>query len=76
MEAAKSGMRTIWFFVGLLLSVIGFVVIVAGLYDLFYPASPEATLANLHANIWWGMLILLTGVVYVVKNKNKYSSAS
>lgn len=72
MEAEKNRMRTIWFFVGLILFAIGVIVIAAGVYDLIFPANTGARLTNLHANIWWGGLILLAGLLYIVKNRNKY----
>jgi hypothetical protein len=68
----QKGMRSIWFLVGLIMFAIGSIVIVAGIFDLFYPSDQNIRLANLHANIWWGAIIALTGIVYIVKNKNKY----
>ncbi len=65
-------MRNIWFFVGVILSVIGLLVLCAGVYDLFSPPAAEVRLADLHANIWWGIVILLGGVIYVVKNRNGF----
>jgi hypothetical protein len=70
----NSGMRSIWFLVGSIMSVIGFIVLVAGIYNLFHPADQNIRLSNLHANIWWGLLIMATGLVYLLKNKNKYNS--
>jgi hypothetical protein len=72
MNAGEKGMRSIWFFVGLLLSAIGLIELAAGVYDLFSPTKLDVTLANLHANIWWGMLITIAGVTYLLKNRSKY----
>ena len=72
MENDKKGMRSIWFFVGLLLSIIGLIELAAGISDLFNPSGEAIRLANLHANIFWGILILITGLIYVVKNRNSY----
>ncbi len=72
MENDKKGMRSIWYFVGLLLSVIGLIEIAAGISDLVIPSAGLARLANLHANLWWGIIILIAGVVYILKNRNSY----
>ncbi len=56
---------SIWFFIGSLLAVYGIIVLVANLM----PANgPEAhvVLANLHAGVWWGALLFLLGLMYVV----------
>ena len=72
MDAGKKRMRSIWFFVGIIMSAIGFIELIAGIYDLIIPSKENIKLAYLHTNIWWGILILITGLIYIVKNKNKY----
>lgn len=72
MEPDKKGMRSIWYFVGLILSAIGLIEVLAGIYDLYSPPAEEVTLARLHANIWWGLIIVITGLVYFVMNRNKH----
>ncbi len=72
MENDKKGMRSIWYFVGLILSAIGVIEVLAGIYDLYSPPTEKVTLAHLHANIWWGLIIAITGLVYFVMNRNKY----
>ncbi|MCG6915537.1 hypothetical protein LJE86_16640 [bacterium BMS3Abin03] len=71
METEK-GMRSIWFFVGLIMLTIGILVFLAGIYELINPTIQDIKLINLHTNIWWGALIAITGLIYIVKNKNKY----
>ena len=71
METEK-GMRSIWFFVGLIMLTIGILVFLAGIYELINPTIQDIKLINLHTNIWWGALIAVTGLIYIVKNKNKY----
>ncbi len=61
----SKGSVSIWFFVGALLLVYGFLIMGAGLYGLAHP--PQVKLADLHAGIWWGGLLLLLGVIYTVK---------
>jgi len=53
----------IWFFVGVLLAVYGVLILGAGIAGLFHP--PRVALANLHAGIWWGALLLAIGLGYV-----------
>ena len=68
----KKRMRNIWFFVGWILLSIGLVEFAAGIYNLYFPSDKDIRLANLHANIWWGILIIISGAIYLLKNWNKY----
>jgi hypothetical protein len=58
-------MISIWFFVGALLLIYGFLILGAGLYGLAHP--PAVVLAELHAGIWWGLLLILLGMLYSVR---------
>lgn len=68
----EKGMRSIWYFVGLIMLIIGIIVFAAGIYELINPANQNIKLTNLHTNIWWGAIIAITGLIYVAKNKDKY----
>jgi hypothetical protein len=68
----ENGMRSIWYFVGLILLIIGIIVFLAGIYDLINPSDHDLKLTGLHTNIWWGALIAVTGLIYTIKNKDKY----
>ncbi len=57
----------IWFFIGILLTVYGVLILVSGIYGLFVPPSREVALGYLHAGIWWGALLLVLGLLYVWK---------
>jgi hypothetical protein len=46
------------------LLVYGFLILGAGIYDLFVPPAQPPVLAELHAGIWWGGLIALLGGLY------------
>jgi len=63
-------MKPIWYFVGLILLVIGSILLLTGLYLLISPAETNAVLSELYPNIWWGGLMVVVGIIYVVKNKN------
>jgi hypothetical protein len=56
---------SIWFFIGISLAVNGALILVAGIYQLVHPpAEPGVILFSLHANAWWGAILLLIGVAY------------
>ncbi len=63
-------MKPIWFFVGLILLLMGLVILITGIYSLFNPASDKKVLADLHPDIWWGGVMIVVGLIYVIKNKN------
>ena len=58
---------SIWFFIGLSSLVNGVLITGAGLYELIRPPrTPTIALYHLHANVWWGGLLWLFGLVYCV----------
>jgi len=63
-------MKPIWFFVGLVLLVMGGVILAAGLYDLIARVETRTVLARLQPRIWWGSLMVLAGAIFVLTNKN------
>ena len=61
-------MVSIWFFIGISLAVNGALILGAGIYQLMNPPlHPSVVLFNLHANAWWGALLLVVGVLYCIK---------
>jgi hypothetical protein len=58
----------IWFFIGLLLTLYGAMIFFAGVAEWAsgqYP--PGVELNNLHAPVWWGGLLALLGVFYLIR---------
>ena len=53
---------SIFFFIGVLLTVYGVLITGAGVYGLVHP--PAVKLAGLHAGLWWGVLLVAIGGVY------------
>ncbi len=53
----------VWFFVGVLLLFYGVLITASGIHQISNP--PTVVLANLHAPIWWGGILVLVGGVYV-----------
>jgi hypothetical protein len=63
----REGETSIWFFIGISLLVNGLLIFAAGAYEWFNPPAVRVVLFHLHANLWWGVLLLLIGAVYVWK---------
>ena len=54
-------MISIWFFIGISLAVNGALILAAGIYQL-------------HANVWWGAVLLVFGLIYCFKFAPKRQS--
>lgn len=67
---------SIWFFIGVALSVNGALILGAGIYEFITPPETQVVLANLHANLWWGAILLVLGAVYCVKFRPRRESES
>jgi hypothetical protein len=63
----SGGTLSIWFFIGLSLLVNGVLIFGRGIYETIAPPENKVVLYNLHANIWWGALLLLVGLIYCVR---------
>lgn len=61
------GALSIWFFIGILLTVYGVLITATGLIELSSPPANPPVLANLHASIWWGAVLLIIGLVYLIR---------
>jgi FtsH-binding integral membrane protein len=61
----REGMVSIWFFIGMLLSVYGVLILGAGIYE--WNSPPPVVRADLHAAVWWGMLLIALGAIYVYR---------
>jgi hypothetical protein len=63
-------MKPIWFFVGLILVVMGAVVLAAGVWGVFFPpAGPPKVLASLRPSLWWGGFMVLAGAAFLFFNR-------
>lgn len=63
----KEQTLSIWYLIGQLLVIYGILIGGMGFYHLFYPPPQHLILTNLHADLWWGILILILGVFYTLK---------
>lgn len=59
---------SIWFFIGVSLLVNGLLIAGAGVWEFMNPpANPGVVLFNLHANLWWGIVLTIVGAFYTYK---------
>jgi uncharacterized membrane protein HdeD (DUF308 family) len=61
-------MKPIWYFVGLLLLIIGIIIFITGIYFLINPVEHKTVLSNLHPNVWWGGIMIISGGILLIKN--------
>jgi hypothetical protein len=54
----------VWFFVGVLFLVYGVLILASGLAEWSHPAG--TVLAELHAPVWWGGLLITLGAIYCI----------
>ena len=52
----------VWFFVGVLLLIYGVIIFATGLAEWSHP--PNTVLAELHAPVWWGGVLIALGSIY------------
>jgi hypothetical protein len=62
----------VWFFVGVLLLVYGVLIFISGLAE--WSHLPDTVLAEKHAPVWWGMLLIVLGSVYCVMFRPRKTS--
>lgn len=69
MSTETKSMKSIWYFIGLMLLSIGGIIFLAGIYLLLSGTEMNTVLANLHPNIWWGGIMIIVGVIFLLSNK-------
>lgn len=58
---------SIWFFIGLLLLIYGIIITIANIFEALYNTfGRNVELKSLHFGIWWGALLVILGIVYVI----------
>ncbi len=70
----SGGGISIWFFVGISLLVNGALILGAGVWELIYPPANPVVLFRLHANVWWGAVLMLLGIMYSLRFQPRRSS--
>jgi divalent metal cation (Fe/Co/Zn/Cd) transporter len=64
-------MKPIWYFVGLILLVMGGIILLTGIYQLINPPERTTVLSDIHPNIWWGAVMLLIGGILFWKTRKQ-----
>jgi FtsH-binding integral membrane protein len=63
----SGGSLSIWFFIGVSLAVNGAIICATGIYELVSPPEHQVVLYNLHANVWWGAVLLILGLFFSLR---------
>jgi hypothetical protein len=57
----------IWFFIGMLLFIYGVIILGTGIFEWITASYPPGVeLNSLHAPVWWGGLLTMLGLFYVL----------
>jgi hypothetical protein len=70
----SEGGVSIWFFIGISLFVNGILITGAGVWEVLHPPANPVVLFNLHANVWWGAILLVIGLFYCLQFKPRKKS--
>jgi hypothetical protein len=62
-------MKPIWFFVGIILLVMGSVILATGVYDWVHHVESNKVLSGLHPAVWWGGLMTVFGLIFALLNR-------
>ncbi|MDE3213084.1 MAG: hypothetical protein KGM98_07600 [Bacteroidota bacterium] len=58
---------SIWFFVGGMLTIYGIIILIANIPAFSSATShPQVVLEKLHSGLWWGILLVLLGVLFLI----------
>lgn len=63
-DPRKHHMLPVWYFIGWILLIYGILITATGVSEISHP--PETVLASLHPAVWWGGLMLVVGLAYVI----------
>jgi FtsH-binding integral membrane protein len=70
----RQHMLPVWFFIGLLLTIYGVIILITSIVDWSVPS--QAILAQYHPALWGGILLLLIGSFYVLKFRPRRHSGN
>jgi hypothetical protein len=61
----KHPMVPVWFFIGVLLTVYGIIILITSVVPLSHPGAVE--FAKYHTGLWGGILLILIGGFYTLR---------
>ena len=64
-------MKPIWFFVGLILLVMGGIIFLNGIYMWINPPIEKKILAETHPDVWWGAVMVVFGAIMYFKTRKQ-----
>ncbi len=59
------GSLSIWFFIGILLTIYGVLILGTGIAE--WSSPPPLAMTSMHAPVWWGAFLLIIGLFYLIK---------
>jgi divalent metal cation (Fe/Co/Zn/Cd) transporter len=68
---SEHAMKPIWYFVGLILTIMGALIMLSGIYQLISPPEVKTVLAETHPDIWWGAVMILFGATMYLKTRKQ-----
>jgi len=66
-DHAHSITISIWWFIGVLLTVYGALILGYGIYQEFVPNPAPPVLHELRPTLWWGAVLLGLGLLYTLR---------
>jgi hypothetical protein len=69
MEQEPKPMKPIWYFVGLMLTAMGAVILLSGLIDYSSELTTKTVLSQLHPALWWGAVMMVFGLIFFLANR-------
>jgi len=69
MEQESKKMKPIWYFVGLMLSAMGVVVLISGIVNYSDAEVAKTVLSDLHPALWWGAVMIVAGAIFLLANR-------
>ncbi len=61
----RQQMIPVWFFIGVILLIYGILIFATGAIEYSNPS--DTVFSNLHPALWWGVILVVLGGVYVYR---------